>query len=208
MIFKLLFEGVLIGFMASLLLGPTGILVIQRTVNQNQLSGMLSGMGAAISDTIYAGISGFSVAVIFHFIRQYEIIFKTGISVILLMLGLVILLSNPEKYSGKQLNNSKNYFKNFVTTFLVAASNPLIMFVHISLFAVFGIALDINNPMNALFILCGFFVGALTWWFSLTGVISKFKNKISKRIFLQFNRIAGSTIILLVLGSLLFFFLN
>ena len=79
MIFKLLFEGVLIGFLASLLLGPTGILVIQRTVNQNQLSGMLSGMGAAISDTIYAGISGFSVAVIFHFIRQYEILFKTGI---------------------------------------------------------------------------------------------------------------------------------
>ena len=206
MIFKLLFEGVLIGFMASLLLGPTGILVIQRTVNQNQLSGMLSGMGAAISDTIYAGISGFSVAVIFHFIRQYEIIFKTGISVILLMLGLVILLSNPEKYSGKQLNNSKNYFKNFVTTFLVAASNPLIMFVHISLFAVFGIALDINNPMSALFILCGFFVGALIWWFSLTGVISKFKNKISKRIFMQFNRIAGSTIILIVLISLAYFF--
>ncbi|HKL30918.1 MAG TPA: LysE family transporter [Tangfeifania sp.] len=206
MIFKLLSEGVLIGFMASLLLGPTGILVIQRTVNQNQLSGMLSGMGAAISDTIYAGISGFSVAVIFHFIRQYEIIFKTGISVILLMLGLVILLSNPEKYSGKQLNNSKNYFKNFVTTFLVAASNPLIMFVHISLFAVFGIALDINNPMSALFILCGFFVGALIWWFSLTGVISKFKNKISKRIFMQFNRIAGSTIILIVLISLAYFF--
>ncbi|MFW6245986.1 MAG: LysE family translocator [Tangfeifania sp.] len=206
MIFKLLFEGVLIGFLASLLLGPTGILVIQRTVNQNQLSGMLSGMGAAISDTIYAGISGFSVAIIFHFIRQYEILFKTGISIILLMLGLVILFSNPEKYSGKQLNNSKNYFKNFVTTFLVAASNPLIMFVHISLFAVFGIALDINNPMSALFILCGFFVGALTWWFSLTGVISKFKNKISKRIFVQFNRIAGSTIILIVLISLAYFF--
>ncbi len=206
MIFKLLFEGILIGFLASLLLGPTGILVIQRTVHQNQLSGMLSGMGAAISDTIYAGISGFSVAVIFHFIRQYEILFKTGISIILLVLGLAILFSNPKKYSGKQLSNNKNYFKNFVTTFLVAASNPLIMFVHIALFAVFGIALDINNPMSALFILCGFFVGALTWWFSLTGVISKFKNKISNRIFLQFNRIAGSTIILIVLISLAYFF--
>ncbi|MFW5823258.1 MAG: LysE family translocator, partial [Tangfeifania sp.] len=83
MIFKLLFEGILMGFLASVILGPTGILVIQRTVNQNQLSGIFSGMGAAISDTIYAGISGFSVAVIFHFIRQYELFFKTGISLIL-----------------------------------------------------------------------------------------------------------------------------
>ncbi|MGM0621724.1 MAG: LysE family translocator [Bacteroidota bacterium] len=206
MIFKLLFEGVLMGFLASLLLGPTGILVIQRTVNQNQLSGIFSGMGAAVSDTIYAGISGFSVAVIFHFIRQYEILFKTGISVILLLLGVLILFSNPEKYSQKQLNNSKNYFKNFITTFLVAASNPLIMFVHIALFAGFGIALDINNPTGALIILTGFLLGALTWWFGLTGVISKFKNKISKRIFLQFNRISGSTIILAVLGSLAYFF--
>lgn len=208
MIFKLLIEGVLMGFLASVLLGPTGILVIQRTVNQNQLSGIFSGMGAAVSDTIYAGISGFSVAVIFHFVRQYEILFKTGISVVLLLLGVVILFSNPEKYSQKQLKSSKNYFKNFVTTFLVAASNPLIMFVHIGIFAGFGIALDINNPMGALITLSGFLLGALTWWFGLTGMISKFRNKISNRIFLQFNRIAGSTIILLVLGSLLFFFLN
>lgn len=206
MIFKLLLEGVLMGFLASIILGPTGILVIQRTVNQNQLSGMLSGMGAAVSDTIYAGISGFSVAVIFHFIRQYEILFKTGISVVLLLLGVIILFSNPQKYSSKEITSSKNYFKNFITTFLVAASNPLIMFVHISLFAGFGIALDINNPMGALVILSGFLLGALIWWFSLTGVISKFKNKISKRIFLQFNRIAGSTIILIVLISMAYFF--
>ena len=208
MIFKLLFEGILMGFLASVLLGPTGILVIQRTVNQNQLSGIFSGMGAAISDTIYAGISGFSVAVIFHVIREYELIFKTGISLVLLMLGVIILFSNPDKYSQKQIKSSKNYFKNFATTFLVAASNPLIMFVHLALFAGFGIALDINNPMSALIILSGFLFGALIWWFSLTGVITKFKNKISKKNFLHFNRIAGSTIIVIVLISLIFFFLN
>ena len=206
MIFKLLLEGILMGFLASVLLGPTGILVIQRTVNQNQLSGMFSGIGAAISDTIYAGISGFSVAIIFNFIREYEILLKTGISIILLLLGVIILFSNPQKYAQKEILSSKNYFKNFITTFLVAASNPLIMLVHIALFAGFGIALDINNPMGALFILSGFLLGALTWWFSLTGVISRFKNKISKKIFQQFNRIAGSTIILIVLFSLAYFF--
>jgi len=208
MIFNLLFEGILIGFLASVLLGPTGILVIQRTVNQNQLSGIFSGMGAAVSDTIYAGISGFSVAIIFHFIREYEVLFKTGISIILLLLGVIILFSNPEKYSNKEFKSNKNYFKNFITTFIVAASNPLIMFVHLALFALFGIVLDINNPMGALFILLGFLIGALIWWFSLTGVISKLKKRISKKIFLQFNRIAGSTIILIVLVSIVCFFWN
>lgn len=208
MIFKLLFEGILMGFLASVLLGPTGILVIQRTVNQNQLSGIFSGMGAAISDTIYAGISGFSIAVIFHFIREYELLFKTGISIILLLLGVIILFSNPGKYSQKEIKSGKNYFKNFITTFLVAASNPLIMFIHLALFTGFGIALDIKNTSGALITLSGFFIGALIWWFSLTGVISKFKKKIGKRIFLHFNRVAGSTIILIVLGTLLFFFLN
>lgn len=208
MIFHLLFEGILMGFLASILLGPTGILVIQRTVNQNQLSGIFSGMGAAVSDTIYAGISGFSVAIIFHFIREYEFLFKTGISVILLLLGVVILFSNPKKYSHKEIKSSKNYFKNFITTFLVGASNPLIMFIHLALFALFGIVLDINNPTGALFILLGFLIGALIWWFSLTGVISKLKKRISKKLFLQFNRIAGSTIILIVLISIVYFFLN
>lgn len=121
-------------------------------------------------------------------------------------MGVLILFSNPEKYSQKQLKSNKNYFKNFVTTFLIAASNPLIMFVHIALFAGFGVALDINNPTGALIILTGFLLGALTWWLGLTGVISKFKNRISKKTFLQFNRISGSTIILAVLGSMAYFF--
>lgn len=206
MILNFLFEGILIGFLASVMLGPTGILVIQRTVNQNQLSGIFSGMGAAISDTIYAGISGFSVAIIFHFISEYEILFKTAISAILLLVGIIILLSNPNKYSPKEIKNSRNYFKNFITTFLVAASNPLIMFVHLTLFTVFGIALDIKNPLGALTILSGFLLGALIWWIGLTGVISKLKKRISKKIFLQFNRIAGSTIILIVLISVVYFF--
>lgn len=208
MIFNLLFEGILIGFLASVLLGPTGILVIQRTVNQNQLSGIFSGMGAAVSDTIYAGISGFSVAIIFHFIREYEILLKTGTSAVLLLLGVIILISNPEKYTQKNVRTSNNYFKNFITTFLVAASNPLIMFVHIALFTVFGIALDIKNPVAALIILSGFLLGALIWWFSLTGVISKLKKRLSKKIFLQFNRIAGSTIIAIVFISIIYFFWN
>lgn len=208
MIFNLLFEGILIGFLASVLLGPTGILVIQRTVNQNQLSGIFSGMGAAVSDTIYAGISGFSVAIIFHFIREYEILFKTGTSAVLLLLGVIILFSNPEKYAQENVRPSNNYFKNFITTFFVAASNPLIMFVHIALFAVFGIALDIKNPVGALTILSGFLLGALIWWFSLTGVISKLKKRLSKKIFLQFNRIAGSTIIAIVFISIIYFFWN
>lgn len=206
MIFNFLFEGILIGFLASVMLGPTGILVIQRTVNQNQLSGIFSGMGAAVSDTIYAGISGFSVAVFFHFIREYEILFKTAISAIFLLLGIIILFSRPNKYSHKDIKSSRNYFKNFITTFLVAASNPLIMFVHLTLFTVFGIALDIKNPVGALTILSGFLIGALIWWISLTGVISKLKKRISNKIFLQFNRIAGSTIILVVLISIVYFF--
>ena len=47
-------DGLVVGFSASVPLGPIGVLCIQRTLNKGRLSGFISGLGAAMSDTIYA----------------------------------------------------------------------------------------------------------------------------------------------------------
>lgn len=204
MILKLLFAGIFMGIVTSVLLGPVGILIIQRTVNRSQLSGLFSGLGAALSDTIYAGIAGFSVAMIIHFIQENEILFKTGAAVIFVILGAIVLFSHPGKYPLKSKQKGEGHFKNFITSFLLAITNPTIIFVHLALFAGFGIALDASNPGNAFLIMSGFLTGAVLWWVTLTGIISRFREKFSLKICLWFNRISGSAIILLVLFSLIY----
>jgi len=56
--FVLLIKGIIVGLLASIPLGPIGVLCIQRTINKGRLSGFLSGLGAATADTIFATIAG------------------------------------------------------------------------------------------------------------------------------------------------------
>ena len=197
------FEGLLVGLLASMPVGPVSILIIQRTVNRNRWSGFFSGIGAAFSDTLYATIAGFSMVLVISFIRENEMVVRILGSLVLLILGLLIAFSHPEKYAEKNKSGKPGYLRSMAGTFLITLTNPAIIFLHLAVFSGFGIALSIEKPYQAFFVLFGFLMGALTWWFTLSGIISLFRKKFSLKICLWFNRIAGSTIILLVIVSFL-----
>ena len=55
-IVDLVFKGMLIGMIASAPMGPVGILCVQRTLNKGRSFGFATGLGAAASDIIYAGV--------------------------------------------------------------------------------------------------------------------------------------------------------
>jgi threonine/homoserine/homoserine lactone efflux protein len=207
MLMYLLLEGILIGVLASMPLGPVNILVIQRTITRSRKEGFFSGLGVALSDTLYASFAAFSVGFILQFIKEYDLIFRITVSLLLLLLGFFIFFTNPGKNRNMGDTGKGNYLKRFASTFLLTVSNPLIIFLHLALFTSFGIALNVNHPAEAVVVLLGFSVGAITWWFSITGIVSRFRNFFSMKICLWFNRIAGSVIILLITGSLILFFL-
>ena len=64
--------GFLIGILVSAPMGPTGILVIQRTLNKGKLPGLLTGLGASLSDFIYALISVFALGLVVDWLEQYK----------------------------------------------------------------------------------------------------------------------------------------
>ncbi|MBO7281577.1 MAG: hypothetical protein J6V00_10505, partial [Bacteroidaceae bacterium] len=54
-------KGLIIGIVASAPMGPVGVLCIQRTLNKGRIYGLVTGLGAAISDIIYALITGYGL---------------------------------------------------------------------------------------------------------------------------------------------------
>ena len=63
-ILDFIFKGILIGIIASAPMGPVGILCIQRTLNKGRWYGFITGVGAAISDIIYALTVGLGMSFI------------------------------------------------------------------------------------------------------------------------------------------------
>jgi threonine/homoserine/homoserine lactone efflux protein len=204
MFLTLFAKGILIGFMVSIPLGPIGVLVIQRTVNKSRIAGLLSGMGAALSDTVYAIIAGFSLTFVIEFIHKNEIIFQVIGASVVLVLGIHIFFKNPVADLKRHRLKGSTHFKDIVSSFLVTFSNPLTVFVFLAVFASSGVAGSLVHPYASVFVVLGVFTGASAWWFSLSGIVSLFRHKINLRILWWINKTSGIIIIVFVLVTVIF----
>lgn len=110
-ILDFIFKGMMIGVIASAPMGPVGILCVQRTLNKGRWYGMATGMGAAVSDIIYAAFAGFGMSFVMDFITNTQNRFYLQLvgSVMLLCFGLYTYRSDPTKkmhQSGQQKRNA------------------------------------------------------------------------------------------------------
>lgn len=195
-------EGMIVGFSASVPLGPIGVLCIQRTLQRGRLAGFFSGLGAAVSDTIYAVIAGFSLSFIVAFIEEQIFWIQIFGAVILFLLGAHIYRSNPAVQLRRQRRSKSSYLQDFVSTFLLTISNPLALFLFIAFFAGFGVVAPNSGLAGQLVLILGVFLGATTWWLLLTSVVGLFRQAVNLRRLYWINKIAGATIIVLVVVGL------
>ncbi len=198
-------DGVMVGFLASVPLGPIGIVCIQRTLQRGRLSGFVSGLGAVFTDTLYAIIAGFSLSYIITFIEERIIWLQLFGAIILVLLGIHIFRSNPATQLRRNRLRRNSLWKDFLSTAFLTLSNPLAIFLFIAFFAGFRV---LDRTMGAIdhFILIGsIFVGAALWWLILTSIVALFRPRINMRSLFWINKIAGSAIITLVVIGLLVF---
>ncbi|MDI3520749.1 MAG: hypothetical protein PWQ06_712 [Anaerophaga sp.] len=201
MYWKTLFDGIIVGFSASVPLGPIGVLIIQRTLQNGRLSGFCSGLGAVMSDVIYAIIAGFSLSYIVSFVEAQMLWLQLGGVIVLTALGIKIYRTNPAVGLRRQKKGKHNLIKDFVSTFFLTLSNPLAIFLFIAFFAIFNVFKPQYGLADHMIIISGVFMGASLWWLMLTSLVGLFRSKINLRRLYWINKIAGSLIISLVLAA-------
>ena len=173
-IVDLVFKGMLIGMVASAPMGPVGILCVQRTLNKGRRYGFVTGIGAAVSDIIYAGITGFGMAFVMDFINNDQNKFYLQIigSALLLGFGVYTWRSDPTKNMRQSGMQRGTIWYNTWTAFLVTFSNPLIIFLFMALFAQFAFVIP-DHPFEMLVGFASIVGGALLWWYGLSWLVDK-----------------------------------
>ena len=195
---ELFVKGLLVGILASAPMGPVGILCIQRTLQKGRRYGLVTGAGAALSDIIYALITGLGMSFVMDFINNEQTLFwlKLVGSVMLFIFGLYMFRTDPKKCLRPTPKKKGTLMHNFVTSFLVTLSTPLIIFLFTALFALLTFVVP-----EHLFEQCvgytSIVVGAMLWWFGLTYVIARMRNSFGLRGILILSRTVG-TIVLVV----------
>ncbi len=206
---KYLVNGMVVGFSASIPLGPIGVLCIQKTINKGRMSGFMSGMGAASADTIYAIIAGFGLSFITNFIVSQQLVLRIIGAIILFYLGIRIFRTNPAIQIRREGRKSKNILADYFSILFLTLSNPLTIFLFGAVFAGFGIIEGNADFKSVLLLVTGVFIGALTWWTLLTGVVNLFRSKFRLKRIWWINKITGILIMVFsVLALVSVFFLK
>ena len=202
-IVDLVFKGMLIGMIASAPMGPVGILCVQRTLNKGRIYGLATGIGAAISDIIYAGITGFGMGFVMAIINDEQNKFYLQIigSVLLLAFGIFTWRSDPTKNMHQSGQKKGSLWYNTWTAFLVTFSNPLIIFLFMALFAQFAFVIP-DHPFEMLIGFTSIVGGALLWWYGLSWLVDKLRVIFDNAGIRIINQIIGAVVIIFSIVSL------
>jgi threonine/homoserine/homoserine lactone efflux protein len=193
---QLVMKGLIVGVIISAPMGPVGILCIQRTMKKGRMFGIVTGAGAALSDFLYALITGLGMSVVIEFIERGQTLFwlKLMGSIMLLIFGVHTYLQDPRKGMRKGMKRKGTLFYNFISGFGLTISNPLIVFLFLALFNMFTFVIPSNLFGRAIGYL-SIIAGAMLWWLGLTYVIAKMKDSFGLRGILYLNRGIGIIVI-------------
>ena len=196
-ILNFIFEGMLIGLIASAPMGPVGVLCVQRTLNKGRWYGFITGIGAALSDMIYAAITGYGMSYVMDVLsnQQTRMYLQIVGSIMLLTFGVYTYKSDPTKKIHRSGNGKGTLFHNGMTAFLVTFSNPLIIFLFVACFAKFAFVMP-DHPFEMLVGFASIVFGALLWWFGLTWLIDKIRGKFDDNGIRLINQVIGSIVVL------------
>ena len=197
-------KGILIGIVASAPMGPVGVLCIQRTLNKGRWYGFITGVGATISDFIYAIITGLGISFVMNLINNAQNRFWLQIagSVVLMVFGVYCYRSDPTKKIHVSNTKKGQLIHNGITAFLVTFSNTLIILLSLGSFAQFAFVVP-KHPLHMCVGYLSIVCGALLWWFGLTWLIDKVRNKFDNSSIMLINRMIGSIVIIFSLIVLL-----
>ena len=196
----IIINGFIFGLVLAAPVGPVGVLCVQRTLSEGRMHGLLSGLGAAVGDAIYGAIAAFGVSALQLWISDHQASLRTIGGILLLLLAAKTLILRPNRKNQKNVGklHTENLLQDFVSTFLLAITNPITILTFAGLFVTLG-STDVGDSVNnAALLVFGVFIGSALWWFALAftanlarpyidGGYQKWVSRISAAILISFG---------------------
>lgn len=194
------FEGIAVGLLLAMPIGPIGILCIRNTVAYGRRHGLVVGLGGATADILYATAAAFGVKLISGFVADHQHLIRLIGGIVLLVVGFFTLQSRREIAADS--NMLTLHAKTYLSTFAMAITNPMTLVGYAAVFTLIGVREFVGNHADVLALVVGVFFGAMLWSLVLTSLAHVLKGKLTDSGLVKVNRIAGS--LLLILGAVAF----
>ena len=204
-IVEIMLKGIIIGIIVSAPMGPVGVMCIRRTLNKGRWHGFMTGIGASVSDLVYATITALGMSFVFDFINNAHNMFVLEVvgSILLFFFGLHTFRTNPHSYRANPMDKLASYpvtksklAYNFATGFALAISNPLVILMFVALFARMSFVLPELDFAERVAGYASIWMGAVVWWFAITWLVDKLGSRFDVRGIWLLNRVIGSAVMI------------
>lgn len=202
----LLIEGILIGIMVAVPVGPLGLFCINRALATGALCGLVSGLGVATADALAAGIAALGITLVSGFLTDHQVLLRVVGGCFLCYLGLKIYRTKPAVQTP--LAGVNGLASSYATTFLLTISNPVTIFSFIAIYAGWQVESLHGHYLAAAVLTLGVFCGSALWWVLLFLGMTTFPDRCSLQTLGWIHRVSGALIagfglaVLLSLGPL------
>ena len=184
-----------VGFAASIPVGPVAILVVQKTLSKGNFAGFITGLGASVVDTIFAVVAVFALAATQKFLSEHQVVILLVGGAILMGVGLNMALKDPFRRMRSD-GTSRASATDFLQALFMTMTNPGAIFVMFALFAFFGITEDSPSSWRVAPILLSVAGGSVTYWFLLSWSLGRFRNKFTMSTLLWVSRVTGALVVI------------
>jgi threonine/homoserine/homoserine lactone efflux protein len=184
-------RGVVAGLIIAAPVGPVNLLCIRRTLEKGWKSGIVSGLGAAVADTLYGAIAGFGISLVIQLLIREEFWIRMIGGIFLAGIGVVYYCKPPRSLHAGEDDSSAN--SDFASALLLNVTNPTTVLSFMAVLATLGVGRQ--RPLwQTVFLVAGIFCGSMTWWTILVSTANRLRDRITDRTMRWMNHVAGIAI--------------
>jgi len=190
---SLVIQGIIVGLILAVPVGPLSLMCIQTSLSGGRLHGIVAGLGVATADTFYAAVAFLGLTVVSGLLLSWQTPLRIIAGLVLLGVGVRIFLSRP---AAKETRGpAESYTKNYATMVAITVANPMtIIFLMVTLPG-FGVVLGGGSLGAAAEFIGGFLFGSVAWWIVLCGFVGSVRSRISPETLILINRVSGTYIV-------------
>jgi len=183
--------GLAAGLIIAAPVGPVNLLCIRRTLEKGWKSGMVSGLGAALADTLYGAIAGFSITLAIQLLIREEFWIRLVGGIFLMVIGVVYYRMPSRSLEAGPDVSSVN--SDFVSAFLLNVTNPTTVLSFLAVLATLGIGRQRPLWQTSLLV-AGIFCGSMIWWTILVSAANRLRSRITDRTVRWMDHVAAIAI--------------
>lgn len=187
-----------IGLAIAAPVGPIGLLCIERTLRHGPARGLVTGLGAATADAVYASIGATGMGVLIGWLTALATPLALAGSAVLLYLGVATLRRPPAEHAANA-HEGGQLFAAYSSALALTLSNPMTILSFIAVFA--GLAGGhAPDSADAALMVLGVFCGSALWWLLLAYGGGRLLARLGSRGRQWLDRLCGLLLLAFAIG--------